>query len=149
MLFSVGCEHAIRALTYLAAHCPPGEIRQVKVIAKALNLSQPTVAKVMHELVRRDLVRSNKGRGGGFALARDPADIHLIEVVKSIDGIADFERCIVGCAECRDENPCPLHPSWKSLREQILDYLHSTSLKDLAEAEHAQQVPLVANPALP
>ena len=137
MLFSVGCEHAIRASVYLASDCPPGEVRQVKVISEALGLSQPTVAKVMHELVRRDLVRSNKGRGGGFFLGRDAVRIRLMDIVRGIDGTSRFERCVIGHADCSDETHCPLHETWVKQREQIVDYLETTSLKDLADKLNA------------
>jgi Rrf2 family protein len=132
MFFSVGCEHAIRAMTYLAANCPPGEVRQVKAIAEALGLSQPTVAKVMHELVRRSLVRSNKGRGGGFLLDREPGKIRLMDIVVSIDGGTQYARVFEGCPQCNKDQACPVHADWYKFRDQIVHYLEKTSIRDLA-----------------
>lgn len=138
MLFSVSCEHSIRAMTFLAAYCPPGEVRQVKVIAEELGLSQPTVAKVMHELVRRGLVVSNKGRGGGFLLGLDPSSLRLLEIVEKIDGTRQFDRCILGNHDNSDADHCPLDERWKPIRDQIVAFLSNITLKDLAELERSR-----------
>ena len=46
-----------------------------------------------------------------------------------------FEECALGWKSCRDEQPCPLHNSWKPMRESLRNYLSETSVADLVTLE--------------
>jgi Rrf2 family transcriptional regulator, iron-sulfur cluster assembly transcription factor len=133
MIYSRPCEYAIRALAFLAqspSDCgTPGS-----AIAEGEGLPAPVLGKVLQDLVRRGLLVSRRGPGGGFRLARNPQLITLRDVVAAIDGLDQFLECAVGLERCSDEAPCPLHDSWKALRQQMLTYLEATTLADMAAA---------------
>lgn len=133
MIYSKPCEYAIRALSYLARF-PPDQATQGKEIAKAEGLPAPVLGKVLQELVRKGLLESRRGPGGGFRLARRPQLITLRDVVAAIDGLDQFLECAVGLERCSDESPCPLHDTWKGLRTQMMKYLEATTLDDMATA---------------
>ena len=57
----------------------------------------------------------------------------------ALEAITWYKRCAVGLAECSDEMPCPLHESWKGLREKVMDYLRSRTVADLATALRRKQ----------
>lgn len=103
-------------------------------IAEAEGLPAPVLGKVLQELVRKGLLESRRGPGGGFRLARRPELITLRDVVAAIDGLDQFLECAVGLERCDDDAPCPLHDTWKGLRTQMLHYLEATSLKEMAGA---------------
>ncbi len=133
MLYSKPCEYAIRALSYLAQ--PNGRRAvQGREIARAENLPAPVLGKILQELVRKGLLESRRGPGGGFRLARRPELITLRDVVAAIDGLDHFVECAVGLERCSDEAPCPLHDSFKGLRDQVMNYLERTSLSEMARA---------------
>jgi len=131
MLYSNPCEYAIRALTELSLREDEGWVA-VAAIAEATGLPAPYLGKILKDLVAADLLRSVRGPGGGYRLARDSGDISLLDVKLAIDGTRDLERCAVGLDPCSDETPCPLHADFKDLRERIRTYLASTSLAQLA-----------------
>jgi Rrf2 family protein len=133
MIHSSACEYAIRALTYMAGF-PPGTRRLARDVAAHERVPGPFLGKVFQTLVRVDILASNKGPGGGFSLARDPAKVTLFDIYQAIDGTTYLEGCAVGLARCSDETPCPLHERWKPVRERIRQYLQSTTLADMAEA---------------
>jgi DNA-binding IscR family transcriptional regulator len=56
-----------------------------------------------------------------------------VDIVEALDGLADYEKCASGLAECSDEMPCALHDSWKALRSRIMDYLGRNTIADLAK----------------
>lgn len=133
MLYSKPCEYAIRALAYLAG--PSGHTSaRGEEIARAENLPAPVLVKVLQQLVRRGLLESRRGPGGGFRLARKPGLITLRDVVAAIDGLDQFLECAVGLERCADDAPCPLHDTWKGLRTQFMQYLEATTLTDMAGA---------------
>ena len=133
MIYSKPCEYAIRALVYLARF-PDHGAAQGTEIAKAEGLPAPVLGKVLQELVRKGLLESRRGPGGGFRLARNPELITLRDVVAAIDGLDQFAECAVGLAGCSDNSPCPLHDTWKGIRTQLMNYLETTTLADMAAA---------------
>jgi Rrf2 family transcriptional regulator, iron-sulfur cluster assembly transcription factor len=133
MIYSVGCEYGIRALTKLAAAAPAGQFVLLRDILEGTDLPQHFVGKIFQMLVRADVLMSAKGRGGGFALKRPAQEITLRQIVEAIDGRQRISRCILGFDECNDEQPCPQHDHWKTIRRQIDDLLDQTTLATLNE----------------
>ena len=134
MIYSVGCEYGIRALTKLAGEVPAGRFCLLRDILEGTDLPQHFVGKRFQTLVRAEILVSAKGSGGGFALRRPPEDIKLREIVEAIDGLHRINRCILGFAECNDDQPCPQHDNWEGIRKQIEELLDNTTLADLNQA---------------
>ena len=85
MRVSTRGDYASRALLSLALH---GEATPVSVreIAERTALPQPYLEQILLALKGAGLVRSKRGVGGGYVLARDPCEIKLSEIVRSVDG---------------------------------------------------------------
>ena len=133
MIYSKPCEHAIRALVFLARFPDQGAVQGTE-IAKGEGLPAPVLGKVLQELVRKGLLESRRGPGGGFRLARNSQLITLRDVVAAIDGLDQFAECAVGLEGCSDNSPCPLHDTWKGLRTQLMTSLETTTLDEMAAA---------------
>jgi len=131
MIFSRPCEYAIRALTHMAAS--PAEITSALEIAKAEDVPLPVLSKVLQELVRKGLLESRRGPGGGFRLSRRPELITLRDIVAAIDGLDHFMDCVAGLKVCSEEAPCPLHKTWSGMRTQILTSLETTTLAQMSQ----------------
>lgn len=132
MIYSNACAYAIRAMTRLAAVRPDGYVL-LDELCEGSDLPRHFVAKIFQDLVRKGLLASAKGRGGGFALARSPDKITLYDIVSVIDGTDQLEACVVGMAKCDDKQPCPQHDQWKPLRGQLRNYLKTTTLRQMAD----------------
>ena len=130
MIFSPTCQHALRALIYLAhqdQHVPV----LVRDIAESESIPRPFLSKILHDLRKKRLVESVKGPGGGYFLARSPDDIHITEIVEAVDGSVDMtDSCILGLDECNDDSPCALHDYWKTFRKHYADTIAGMSLQD-------------------
>ena len=132
MIYSNACEYAIRAMTYLARN--PSALHLAREIAEEEEIPYYFLSKILQNLARDGLLKSTKGRGGGFELAKKPESIKLYDIKVSIDGDVDLYECAVGLAKCNDRQPCPLHDTFKPLRERIKRYLKETSLSEMAFA---------------
>ena len=133
MLYSKPCEYAIRALAQIA-QAPKNEEVRAQEIARKEKLPRPVLAKVLQELVRKGLLKSRRGPGGGFRLARRADAITLRDAVGAIDGLDHFTECTVGLERCSDETPCPLHDSFKPIRAQVQAHLEEATIAKMASA---------------
>jgi|SRR5579864_5289137 len=133
MIYSRSAEYAIRAFVHLA-QAPQGKYVMAKRIAAEEDIPAHFLAKILQQLARKGLLRSSKGPTGGFALRVPAAEIRLVDIVEALDGLAEYEKCASGLAQCSDDMPCALHDSWKALRSRIMDYLGRNTIADLAKA---------------
>jgi Rrf2 family protein len=133
MIYSRSAEYAIRAFVNLS-QVPEGKYAMVKNIAKQEGIPSHFLAKILQQLARKGLLRSSKGPTGGFVLNRTPDEVTLMDIVQSLDGLGDYERCASGLAECNDKQPCGMHDAWDALRSRIIGYLNTTSIADISQA---------------
>jgi Rrf2 family protein len=124
-------DYAARALLSLALH-GEGTPTSVRDIAERTGLPQPYLEQILLALKGAGLVRSKRGVGGGYVLARPPADITLGEVVSAVDGpivVGDFGRPHEGGA-CDHEGQCVLLSVWSDVGEHMRRHLDSFTLAD-------------------
>ena len=101
-------------------------------ISRSQKAHYPFMAKVLQGLNRKGLVKSVKGAGGGFTLAKPPHCLHLMDVLLAVDGDRMLARCLYGFTQCSDSAPCPLHDDWASVRLTIETYLRGHTVAQLA-----------------
>ena len=77
-------DYATVVLTALAAR--PGDVLSAPELAELAGLEAPTVAKVLKPLAQAGLVDGFRGANGGYRLARDAAEISLVEIVEAMEG---------------------------------------------------------------
>ena len=137
MLLSQTAEYALRAMAWLALESPKAPVR-AKDLAQSTGLPLPYLSKILRRLVVADLLESQKGQGGGFALARPPREITFEAVLTAIDAYPEQGRCAFGLGNCRDLNPCPLHVSWSRLSDVVHVWASANTLADI---EHTAAFP--------
>ena len=130
-MFSRSAEYAIRAMTFLALQ-PAGKLTGAREIAESEHIPTQFLWKILQNLARRRLVRSFKGARGGYELARPGERITIEDIVAATDESIVTQGCVLGLAVCSEEKPCPLHHTWKEIRERLIAMLEQTTLADLA-----------------
>ncbi|MCH8024053.1 MAG: Rrf2 family transcriptional regulator [Candidatus Marinimicrobia bacterium] len=121
----------MQAVIYLAAHADVAPILQ-RTIAQDLGIPNHFLGKILQQLTRHNIIRSQKGKGGGFTLIRPPAEISLYTIIRIIDGKSLLNQCIIGFPACGDSYPCPVHEQWKIAKANILHMLTDTTVADLS-----------------
>jgi Rrf2 family protein len=79
------------------------------------------------------LVKSIRGAGGGYTLAKNPAEIKLSEILHALEGSCCLVECIEDPSFCDRMETCPTIDIWKGASELLKGYFDSITLKDLAE----------------
>ncbi len=126
---SRGCQHTLRLLAYVFAEQGKGYFR-VRDACEQAGVPEPFTRKVLQTLVRSGVLKARRGPGGGYATVGSPQDLTFLDVIKSVDGDDTFDGCILGNDEFGEENPCPFHESWVSVRAVLLEYLAKTHVAD-------------------
>ncbi|MBP1599543.1 MAG: transcriptional regulator, BadM/Rrf2 family [Acidobacteria bacterium] len=137
MIFSTPVQYAIRAMTFLGEQ-EVGKLSSIREISRAASIPMPYLAKIINRLSRRRLVTAKRGPAGGVMLGRAASEITLQEIVEALGGNLAAKRCILGISECGDDVPCPLHESWKSVRETLTSKLREETVRDLVAAHRAK-----------
>src|ERR1700678_4173180 len=128
-------DYASRALLSLALHAGQTQPTSVRDIAERTGLPQPYLEQILLALKGAGLVRSKRGVGGGYVLARDPSDITLAQIVSAVDGpivAGDFGEPHADGA-CDHEGQCVLLAVWSDVGETMRTYLQSFTLADMVE----------------
>lgn len=112
-------------------------------IARARNLPQPLVAKILTILSQAGLITGAPGPGGGYALARPPGQVTLREVARLFERPEEELGCPFGPGWCGTGPQCPLHEQLQALRERFQDFLGSNTLALFVgtEAQHPPPAP--------
>ena len=132
-MFSKTCEYGIRALSIIAKHSNDGKKINIKELCKESNTPESFTAKILQILVKRRIIKSQKGRQGGFYIDRNMDDISLKEVIIAFDGDELFVGCGLGLEKCDSKNPCPLHFEFEKIRNSIIEMSKRESIASLAE----------------
>ncbi len=127
MKVSTRGDYAARALLSLALH-GTDQPTSVKEIAERTNLPQPYLEQILLAIKGAGLVRSKRGVGGGYVLARPPAEISLAEILAAVDGplttLPDqHDHC---------EGHCVLQEVWVGVSDEMGRYLAAHTLAELA-----------------
>ena len=134
MFLSRGCEYAIQTILHLAKH-PDVKYISIKKIAEMNNLSYYFLAKVTQKLKKGGLLHSYTGPNGGIGLAKRSEEINLLQIVDVMDGLELGSKCIIGVPKCDPEHPCPVHPEWQIVRQDINKMLQGKNIKQFIERE--------------
>lgn len=143
MFYSKECEFAIRAMTFLASHQDRASF--ATEIAAQENIPEHLVMRVLAILRGSKIIVESSETPGGYSLAKPAEEIKLHDIKAAIDGTSDLEECAVGLGPCSDDVPCPLHESFKPMRESWKNYLNTTTLSDLAQSLKEKREQLSSN----
>ncbi len=116
-------------MIFIASNEKEGNRTGLKDIIKALGSPEAFTAKILQQLVKGKLLDSFRGPTGGFVLTKD-REIKIMDVVTVIDGDGIISNCVLGFANCSNDNPCPVHHKFVVVRENLKNALLSTNIAD-------------------
>jgi Rrf2 family protein len=134
-------DYASRALLSLALHGGPSTPTSVRDIAERTALPQPYLEQILLALKGAGLVRSKRGVGGGYVLAREPSEITLGQIVSAVDGpiaVGDFGEPHQDGA-CDHEGQCVLLSVWGMVSEHMRRKLDELTLDDIASMARGER----------
>ena len=132
MRISTKGRYGLRALLVLARNFGQGP-----TLASGIAAQEEVSPKYLHALLNSlrtaGLVRSVRGSGGGYMLARSPNEIRLDEVIIALEGPIELVDCVGSPEICKRSATCPAHKVWTQLSDDLHRGLKRLTLADLAE----------------
>lgn len=137
MLLSNKIKYGMQALVYLTRK-DKLDVVPARKIAGDLNLPREFVSKILQSLVTHGLLGSKKGKGGGFYMTANPADIKVGAIFAAL-GHSEFEEnCFLGLNGICTENLCDLCDRWKELNNEFESVIKRMSVRKLSETSFAE-----------
>jgi Rrf2 family protein len=130
--FNQATDYAFRVILYLAERSE-GELANSQTIAEQQNIPAGFLQKIMHSLVKGELVKSYRGVDGGFALAKPAKEISLLDVIEVMEGPLDLQRCLKQDSSCSKgcDTKCSVHAALAAIQENFTQALDEVNFAKL------------------
>jgi Rrf2 family protein len=128
-MFSQTTEYALRAVTHLAGQNAL-EAPTTAEISRDTQIPSNYLAKVLRSLSRAGLVHSQRGPGGGHKLARNLAELTVLQVINAIDPLTRSQSCPLGL----ERQLCPLHRRLDSAIALVEEAFSKTTIAELVHS---------------
>lgn len=123
-------DYALRIMVNLAGHFN-GDFISARQLAEDGKFSYQLGCKILQKLHQAELVKSDRGPKGGFALSRDPAKINLMEIIAALQGGIRLNRCLIGGNGCEFEPECEINTKLTCLQMYINGYFSGITLEEI------------------
>jgi Rrf2 family protein len=149
-MLTMKTKYALRALSVLA-NAEPGSPVLIGDISEQEGIPLKFLQLILRELRQHGLLRSRKGRGGGYALAKPAAEITIAGLLRIVDGPIAPVPCLsktqyARCDGCKSEESCGIRLMLMSVHEGTVRMYERMTLADLAsltrQAEAGQAPPM-------
>jgi len=131
-VLSQKARYALHALIVLAEH-DGEEPMLIADVADEAGVPRKFLEQILLELRKRGILRSQRGRSGGYLLAKSPKDISFADIIRATDGPLALAPCVSvtayhRCEDCTDEKTCEIRKVLMLARDATAAVLESQSL---------------------
>ena len=139
MRLQITTDYAIRVILFMAQQ--NGEVFAAEATAKKLGMTYSYFNKVASKIRMAGFLKSVQGPGGGYRIAKNPADITLYDIIQVMEGDISINRCLDEDSFCSRNatQTCPVHKTLEALQNQMIDMLRSVRISDLCDENSAVQ----------
>ena len=129
---SARTKYATRILLDLGLFSDAEHPRTFAEIAQSQKISTLFVSTIAVLLKRAGFIKTMRGPNGGITLARDPINIHLLEVIEAVRGPLAVMPCLEKPKSgCKSLAACPVYNMWSDINSRIRDVLNDYTLGDV------------------
>ncbi|MCM8778901.1 MAG: Rrf2 family transcriptional regulator [Candidatus Omnitrophica bacterium] len=129
-LITRNTDYALRALCFMAKD-KKGRVFSVTDLSRKLKIPHPFLRRIFQVLDKKGILKSYKGRKGGFILKQNPENIFLWDLIKIFQGEPDLEECFFKNRLCPDIRRCLLRKKLLEMENYIVSQLKSLTVNSL------------------
>jgi len=132
-------DYALRAVIHLATEEASDRACSVAEIAERERVPRQFLEKIVQELIHKGLVRSHRGRHGGYVLARPADQMTFRHVIEAVEGPISLNACTGEHADCSLLGACGMERVWREGQRRVLELFDKTTI---AEVRHPRPLDL-------
>lgn len=121
-------DYAVRALCYSALCADRNKKISAGEIVRELKIPRPFLRKILQQLNKKGILRSYKGKGGGFELALPPEKLYLTELIKIFQGPLKLNECFFKNKVCPDISTCCLSEKIGEIENYVIKELKGITI---------------------
>lgn len=131
MILNQATDYALRAVLYLSKKTR-GEVVEARDIAAHEKIPMRFLLKIMPSLIKAGIVKSFRGVGGGYALAKAPGEITFLDVLEAIEGPVRINKCLIDESYCNKQAApqCAIHCALAGIQAKLIDELKNHNFAD-------------------
>ena len=122
-------DYALRALSFIARN--KKKIITASDLVKKLSIPRPFLRKILQELNKAGILKSHRGSGGGFLLARPANKIFLVDLIKEFQGPLQLNECLLKKIPCPNKKSCLLRKKIDNIEKYVLRELKAITVSSL------------------
>ena len=122
-------DYAIRALCYIAGH--KDIVVSIPALVKKLEIPKPFLRKILQILNKKRILKSEKGKGGGFVLAKPADKIFLMDIIEIFQGPFKLNECLFKKSICPNVKICPLKQKIDEIEQYAILKLKPVTISKL------------------
>lgn len=130
-------EYGVLGLLHLVRQ-PAGQPVMIDAVSRDEMIPKSFLAKIFQDLAKVGILRSQRGAGGGFVLARPAEQITVLEVIEAIDGKIALQRCLGEIPDCDRREGCALCGLFEQAQDRLKEVFGQTTLADLRDRQAAR-----------
>jgi Rrf2 family protein len=125
-------DYAIRALIHMAQK-PLGTTFMRSELAQECDIPDSFLGKILQNLAKSEILSSERGKKGGFKVAKSPAEITVYDIIYAIEGEISLNKCIFDEEFCSLVHSCTAHTMWSDIQDKLIEMLKSYTLAKLVD----------------
>lgn len=133
MRVSTKGRYGLRVLLDIAMH--PDESVILRDISRRQGISEKYLWQVIHPLKAAGFVNSLRGAKGGYVLAKNPAEITVLDVIATLEGPISIVDCLAESESCERGGECVTRDVWKKVEDGIKEIMRGITLADLVRKQ--------------
>ena len=134
-MLSKATNYAIWILVYMKKENEKGNTPGIEEISVKTGVPRFYIAKILQQLVAKGIIKSAKGKGGGYFFDRNRPEITLKELLQKDETEKIFSSCVLGLKSCSSETPCSLYNKWRLIMRDFDYFISTVTIQSIAEED--------------